>query len=93
MVNEIPDSRFMMREFLRERKCFTDQSGNTLSEGIVKTFNIAGFSCLFANRFVTLNWQETGISLPEIGMDKGALAINRRQGMPQLLSGLPSRIP
>ena len=73
MVDEIPDSRFMMLKFLRKRKCFADKPGNTLEKYVIKAFNIAGFPCFFADSFVTLGWQNASISptcLPSYGLQR-----------------------
>lgn len=76
MMDEIPDGCFMMVEFLRERKRLPDEPGNTLAKGVVETLDVAGFTRIFADGLIAFGWQDAGISVPEIRMDKGALPVN-----------------
>ena len=86
MVDEIPDGSFVVLNLFRKRQGFSDPAGNPLTKRVVEALNITGFARLFADRFVAFGGQNLGIGLPEIRMDKGALAIHCRQGVPQLLS-------
>lgn len=92
-MDEIPDCGLVVFELLREGERFANEPGNTLTEGVVETLNVAGFAGFLADRFVALGGQDQGIGIPEIRVDEGALPIDRWQGIPQLLSRFCRPVP
>jgi hypothetical protein len=52
---------------------------------MVKALDVGGFTRLFADRPMTLGWENRGVRFPKIGVADSTLAIYRRQGVPQTL--------
>ena len=72
-MDEIPDGVLVVLKLLGEGKSLANGSGNALVKGVVEALNKAGFPGFFAHGFVAFGGQDTGIGVPEIRMDEGAL--------------------
>jgi len=84
MMNEIPYRFEMMFNFFGERKCFSDQSGNSLSHRIVEAFHMICLSTFFSDRTVSFEKENLFISRPKIRLTDSALPINTGQGKKRL---------
>ena len=87
MMNKIPNGSNVIGLFLGKGKGLAHQSGYTLPEGAVKTFQVVGFATVFLNRTMLVRWNNSGISFPFIGVTDGSILIGWGQGIPESLRG------
>ena len=87
-MDKIPDSTNVIGEFFREGQGFAHQTTATLAKGVVEAFEAISLTAGFIDSFVTFGRQHPEIGLEEIGETHRALAIFRRQRIPQIFGSL-----
>ncbi len=75
VANEILDSADVIFQFLREGKRRPDQTGNSLSQRAVESFDMIGYPFLLFDHPMLLCWNHTHISLPAICIEHSMLAV------------------
>src|SRR5688572_24752837 len=84
VVDVIPDGADVVGGLFRERERLSNQSAAPLAQRIVEPLDMTRFATLLANGSVALRRQNGRIGLPEIGVTDRTLAVDRREGGPQL---------
>ena len=75
MANEILDSADMIFQFLREGKRRPDQTGNSLSQRAVESFDMIGYPLLLLDDPMLLCFNHTLIRTPAIGIKHSMLPV------------------
>lgn len=81
-MNEQPDRPDMVLELLGERQGLPHQSGNPLPQGVVQALDITRQAAVFAHGLMSFARNHRDVGLPKIGVDFGALSIDRWDGLP-----------
>ncbi|QTA86678.1 Uncharacterized protein dnm_027020 [Desulfonema magnum] len=84
-MNKIPYRTDMILNFFGKGKRFSHKTRNSLPKRVVKSFNMAGLPCLFADSTMPFRWKDRIIRFPEISVTDRTLTIYRRQGIPETL--------
>ena len=84
-MNKIPYRSDMILYFFGKRKRFSHKTRNSLTKSVVKSFDMVGLSCFFANSTMSFRWKNNTICFPKISVTDRALTINRRHRIPKTL--------
>jgi len=82
-MNKIPDCADMILQLFRKGQCFSHKSGHPLPQREIEPFDMIRFPTFLSHRLMPFCGEYRIISRPEICISDGALAVNRRQRIPQ----------
>src|SRR3990170_1882725 len=88
MMNKILYCPNVIYYLLRKRKCFSNQTGDSLSHCTVKSFNMICFSTFFSNSTMSFGRKNFLISRPKICISYCVFFVNFWQRIPQPLRSL-----
>ena len=80
---KIPNCSYMITDLFWKRECFSDQTGNSLSDRVIEPLYITCFSALFRNGAMPFRRKYILICWPEIRAAHGKPAINSREWFPK----------